>query len=98
MRRRRVLAVSWVLVLLMTALVAVAVGQSPSTGPPDSTSTAPPSAPTVPEAVVEPGDPRSEGGGPGLVGSPLTVLFGVVALGLGTAALTILAVRVTRPR
>lgn len=42
------------------------------------------------------GDPRSDGQGPGLVGSPLFVALVVLALGVGAAAVTLLAVRLTR--
>jgi hypothetical protein len=41
------------------------------------------------------GDTRSAGEGPGLVGSPLLAVGGVVALGLAAAALTLLYVRAT---
>jgi hypothetical protein len=50
----------------------------------------------TPVPMLEPGDPRSEGAGPGLVGSPLLVLAAVVALGLTTALLTALVVRLSR--
>ena len=52
----------------------------------------------VPVEVLAGGDPRSEGGGPGLVGSPIVVLLGVVALGLGTAAVTALIATLSRRR
>ena len=39
-------------------------------------------------AVLQGGDPRSEGEGPGLVGSPIAILLGVIVLGLATAAVT----------
>ncbi len=42
------------------------------------------------------GDLRSEGSGPGLVGSPLGVLFLVIALGLATVVITALLARLTR--
>ena len=47
----------------------------------------------APSAVLEGGDPRSEGEGPGLVGNPLLILGAVVLLGLATAGLTALLVR-----
>jgi hypothetical protein len=47
-------------------------------------------------ADIAAGDPRSSGEGPGLVGSPLLVLGAVVALGIGTALLTALLLRLTR--
>lgn len=50
----------------------------------------------TPAAVLEGGDPRSEGTAPGLVGSPLLVLAGVIALGLATALVTLVIARLTR--
>jgi hypothetical protein len=47
-------------------------------------------------AAVLGGDPRSEGTGPGLVGSPLIVLAAVIILGLMTVLLTALVVRFGR--
>lgn len=44
------------------------------------------------------GDPRSSGEGPGFVGDPATAILVVLAIGLGSAALTALYVRLTRPR
>jgi hypothetical protein len=41
------------------------------------------------------GDTRSAGEGPGLVGSPVLAIGGVLALGLAAAALTLLYVRAT---
>ena len=49
-----------------------------------------------PAALFEGGDPRSDGAGPGLVGSPLVILLGVVLLGILTAAATVLIVRVSQ--
>jgi hypothetical protein len=49
-----------------------------------------------PAPLFEGGDPRSEGEGPGLVGSPLLILLGVVVLGMVTAGATILIVRLTQ--
>ena len=42
------------------------------------------------------GDTRSSGEGPGLVGQPVVIAFGVIALGAVTAAATVLYVRATR--
>lgn len=50
----------------------------------------------TPAAIVEGGDPRSEGAGPGLVGAPLLILAGVIALGIATAVLTVIAARLAR--
>jgi hypothetical protein len=43
----------------------------------------------------ESGDTRSPGQGPGFVGAPLLAVGGVIAIGLGAAALTLLYVRMT---
>lgn len=51
-----------------------------------------------PEPVVGSGDARSDGGGPGIVGSPVAIALGVVLLGVITAAGTLVVVRVTRGR
>jgi len=52
--------------------------------------------PTAVPAVFEGGDLRSEGEGPGLVGNPLLILLVVLGLGLATAAVTALVVRLTQ--
>jgi hypothetical protein len=49
-----------------------------------------------PPTVVPGGDTRSEGEGAGLVGSPIFVALAVVGIGAGTAAATLLVVRLTR--
>jgi len=49
-----------------------------------------------PVPLLESGDLRSEGSGPGLVGNPLLILGGVVLLGLGTALATVVLVRLAR--
>lgn len=49
----------------------------------------------VPAELLESGDLRSEGEGPGLVGNPLLILLAVVGLGLATAAITLLVARFT---
>ena len=51
-----------------------------------------------PGELLSGGDSRSEGSGPGLVGSPLGVLIAVVALGLVTALLTVLLARLATRR
>ena len=53
-------------------------------------SPAPSAAPT--------GDTRSSGEGPGLVGQPLVIALGVVLLGLVSAGVALLYVRITQPR
>jgi hypothetical protein len=52
--------------------------------------------PSATPAILDTGDPRSNGQGPGLVGSPFTVALGVVALGVMAAGGTVLYVRMTR--
>ena len=42
----------------------------------------------APVGLLAGGDPRSEGDGPGLVGSPLAMMLAVMALGLVTALAT----------
>ena len=49
-----------------------------------------------PAPVITTGDPRSDGGGPGLVGSPIEIALGIVMLGLLTIAGTTLFIRLTR--
>ncbi len=52
---------------------------------------------TEPESsILAPIDPRSDGQGPGLVGSPLGVAVGVILLGGLVAAITALVLRLTR--
>lgn len=51
-----------------------------------------------PASVVGSGDSRSDGGGPGIVGSPLAIALGVVLLGAITAAGTLVVLRATRSR
>ena len=66
--------------LLVSSLVPAAATQAASPSP----------------TIVGSGDPRSEGEGAGLVGDPLLVALGVVALGVGASALTVVAVRLRR--
>ena len=76
--------------ILLALLVALAAGWTGAT----VALGAEPSA--SPAAILEAGDPRSDGGAAGLVGSPLMILLGVVALGLLTALVTALIERLTR--
>jgi hypothetical protein len=46
--------------------------------------------------LIDPFDPRAEGEGPGIVGSPLIVAAAVILLGLAAAAMTAAYVRLTR--
>lgn len=48
---------------------------------------------TTPTALLESGDLRSGGEGPGLVGNPLLILGAVVLLGSATAVVTVLIAR-----
>lgn len=48
--------------------------------------------------LIDPLDPRAEGEGPGVVGSPLLVALAVIGAGLLAAAATALYVRLSRPR
>ena len=48
-----------------------------------------------PGASAASGDTRSTGEGPGLVGAPLLAVLGVLGLGLATAFVTLLYVRLT---
>jgi hypothetical protein len=54
-------------------------------------------APATPAASLPPvigsGDSRSEGEGPGFVGSPVAIAVGVVVLGVVTAVVTVLVMR-----
>jgi hypothetical protein len=52
-----------------------------------------------PDASILPGsDTRSAGQGPGLVGNPAFAILGVLAVALAAVVLTLLYVRITRPR
>jgi hypothetical protein len=64
--------------IALASLATLAIGAEPSASP---------------AALFEGGDPRSEGEGPGLVGSPLLILLGVVLLGTVTAGATVLIAR-----
>jgi hypothetical protein len=67
-------------VLLVLLLSAVAAAAEPSATP----------------ALLEGGDLRSDGEGPGLVGNPLLILAAVVGLGIATAGLTVVLARLAR--
>jgi hypothetical protein len=69
-------------------MFALAFAVAPAAGPAPRVIAASPSP-----AIVAPGDTRSEGEGAGFVGSPLLVALGVVLLGVGTAAVTIIYLR-----
>ena len=61
-----------------------------------SPSSAPAPIPSETGTIVGPGDPRSEGEGAGLVGSPILVALGVIAIGLLASGSTLLYVRIRR--
>ncbi len=44
------------------------------------------------------GDPRSSGQGPGLVGDPAFAVLAVLAIGIGTIAITLVYIRLTGGR
>lgn len=47
-------------------------------------------------AIIDPGDPRSEGEGAGLVGEPFLIALGIVALGALASGVTLVYLRLTR--
>jgi hypothetical protein len=76
---RRTVALALVLGVVLVGLVSLAVlGAEPT---------------QAPRELLSGGDPRTEGGGPGIVGSPIGVLLGVVALGLATTLVTVVLAR-----
>ena len=79
--RQPAVAAALVAMALVLLLAVPALGAEPS---------------TLPAGVVEGGDPRSEGAGPGIVGSPLLILGAVVVLGVATALVTLVLVRLSR--
>ncbi len=83
--------------LLSAGLLALSIGLIGLTAWPIVTAAADaspaPSVAALDDGLLESGDSRSEGEGPGLVGSPLSILFGVVVLGLTAAGVTVLVVR-----
>jgi len=81
----RLLMAAALLALAILAGAAIGLGADPTASPS-----------VVPADVLASGDLRSEGEGPGLVGNPLLILVAVVGLGLVTAAVTVLLVRLTR--
>ncbi|MFN8519319.1 MAG: hypothetical protein U0667_08005 [Chloroflexota bacterium] len=61
---------------------------------------APTDAPSAPTAapVIGTGDSRSDGEGPGLVGSPVGIALGVILVGAVTAVGTLVILRIAPPR
>ena len=81
----RALCAGTLAALIVATLAAMAIGAEPTPG-----STA------LPSEMLAGGDLRSEGEGPGLVGNPVLILLAVVALGLVTAGITVLLLRLTQ--
>lgn len=77
---RTVLASAAGTILLVLLLCATAAAAEPGATP----------------ALLEGGDLRSDGEGPGLVGNPLLILAAVVGLGFATASLTVILARFAR--
>ncbi|HUQ77273.1 MAG TPA: hypothetical protein VM427_00175 [Patescibacteria group bacterium] len=83
-------ALAWAAVAaLLPLLIALVPGVA---GLVDSVSAASPEP-----SVAAGGDPRSDGQGPGLVGTPGLAIIGVVAIGLMAVLITAVYVRLTRP-
>ncbi len=80
---KRTLAVAISLAFVATGLLAMAtLGDDPTASPAATAA-----------GLLEGGDLRSGGAGPGVVGNPLLILGAVIALGLVTALLTFVIVR-----
>ena len=77
----RPLAAAVLTALAVLVVASLALGADPGATPAD---------------LLESGDLRSEGEGPGLIGNPLLILLAVVGLGLATAVVTMLVVRLSR--
>lgn len=97
-RFRPAVALAFVLLLWLvtapTGIDAGTPGAAATLAPAPSVSASPGASP----GVLETGDPRSNGQGPGLVGSPVAILVGVVLLGAAAAGGTLLYLRLTRER
>jgi hypothetical protein len=91
----RAVGVGLVLAVLAVLAAAALVVAADASGSPLVLPT-PGTQPSPTPAVLVSGDPRSDGSGPGLVGSPLVVLVGVVGIGIATALLTALLARAAR--
>jgi hypothetical protein len=83
------LVVMATMALLLTT-AAIAATPSPGASAPGPDATMPP--------VIGSGDSRSDGEGPGFVGSPVAIALGVVVLGVITAVGTLVVLRATGPR
>lgn len=92
----RLRAARWAMASLMfAAAVAFAVALPVAGASPEPAASPPPELSATP-GILDTGDPRSNGQGPGLVGSPFAVAFGVLALGVLAAGGALLYVRLTR--
>jgi hypothetical protein len=81
--------------LLLAAAMLLALALPVAAASPEpAASSAPESSPTP--GLLDTGDPRSNGQGPGLVGSPFAVALGVVLLGVLTAGGTLVYLRLTQ--
>jgi hypothetical protein len=76
--------------------LALAIAWMVIVSPAASLAADPAASPDAP--MVGTGDTRSEGEGPGLVGSPLLIAAGVVLLGVLTAAGTLVVLRISGTR
>ena len=89
------IAQSVAIALLLVALAwasASAQSPAPATAAPN---VSPASAAASPDPGLQPGDPRSDGQGPGIVGEPLLVLVGILLIGVATVVATIVVARAT---
>jgi hypothetical protein len=84
----RLVLTAAVVVVLLSLVSAPAGAASPD--PPS------PAEPAASPGIIGTGDPRSEGEGPGLVGSPVLIALGVLALGAVTIGGTLVYLRLTR--
>lgn len=88
----RVLVAALLGCLVLVAPVAAQQGEGPAGPAPTE------AAPSARPPVLGTGDSRSEGEGPGLVGSPVAIAVGVVLVGVLTAAGTLIVLRLTGGR
>lgn len=94
------LALGVILCLVLASSPAVgAISPVTASAPPSrfaASEPTPGSAPSASPEIIQTVDPRSNGQGPGLVGSPFAILVGVFLLGLAAAGGTLLYLRLTR--
>jgi hypothetical protein len=82
--------------MVLVALAVMAILLAPATTIAQAPGSPAPASTALP--MVGSGDSRSEGEGPGIVGSPVAIAAGVVVLGLLTAVGTVLVLRLTGSR